>query len=300
MHPSTPALSSRFALPKHSLLTRAFVVNRRPPSRASVGQQRHRQAVVAARAARRRVTAAAPNRSRTPSSAASSASPVAVEREGRAAPRRRRPGCRTATPTSVSPARAGCRGTASASRPRATVEHGVGRRRGPGSVWDRVARVKSSKRSRSMTVRPTRPAARMRRVTRSTRAIDRGVDARAAVAAADRPRARCEPIDPRRRPTCTGRGSRLWARACRWRPECRAEHRRPAPPRGRRATSPTVVMPRSCSLAAVTLPDAPQPLDRQRVEEVPARPRAAPPAARRAWPRRWPPWPGTWCGPRRR
>ena len=36
------------------------------------------------------------------------------------------------------------------------------------SVWERVMRVKSPKRIRSTTVRPTRSAARMRRVTRST------------------------------------------------------------------------------------------------------------------------------------
>ena len=31
----------------------------------------------------------------------------------------------------------------------------------------------------------------------------------------------------------------------------------------------------------------------------PARRRAPRPGGRRAWPHRWPPWPGTWCGPRR-
>ena len=36
-----------------------------------------------------------------------------------------------------------------------------------------------------------------------------------------RPSARCEPIDRRRRPTCTGRGSRLCASACRCRPDAR-------------------------------------------------------------------------------
>ena len=34
-----------------------------------------------------------------------------------------------------------------------------------------------------------------------------------------RPSARCDPIEPRRRPVRTGRGSRLCARACRWRPD---------------------------------------------------------------------------------
>ena len=37
----------------------------------------------------------------------------------------------------------------------------------------------------------------------------------------ERPRARCDPIERRRRPTCTGRGSRLWARAWRCRPDAR-------------------------------------------------------------------------------
>ena len=48
----------------------------------------------------------------------------------------------------------------------------VGRAR----VCERVARVKSSKRSRSTTVRPTRPAVRIRRVTRSTSRDEHGVD----------------------------------------------------------------------------------------------------------------------------
>ena len=65
------------------------------------------------------------------------------------------------------------------------------------SVCERVARVKSSKRSLSTTVRPTRLALRIRRVTRSTSAIrsassSPGVHGR-------RPRARCEPIERRRR-----------------------------------------------------------------------------------------------------
>ena len=34
-----------------------------------------------------------------------------------------------------------------------------------------------------------------------------------------RPSARCDPIERRRRPTATGRGSRLWASAWRWRPD---------------------------------------------------------------------------------
>jgi hypothetical protein len=85
-----------------------------------------------------------------------------------------------------------------------------------GSVCERVAREKSSKRRRSTTVRPMQPAARIRRVTRSTRVI-----ATASIASGDlgdRPSARCEPIDRRRRRRWTGRGSRLWARVWRCRP----------------------------------------------------------------------------------
>ena len=75
------------------------------------------------------------------------------------------------------------------------------------NVCDLVARVKSLNRSRKITVRPTRRAVRNRRVMRSTRAtatasMSPGVFGR-------RPSAHCEPIERRRRPTCTGRGSRL-------------------------------------------------------------------------------------------
>ena len=70
---------------------------------------------------------------------------------------------------------------------------------------------KSSKRTRRTTVRPVRPAARIRPVTRSTSATSE-----ASTSASDfgeRPRACCAPIDRRRRRLSTGRGSRLWARA---------------------------------------------------------------------------------------
>ena len=134
-----------------------------------------------------------------------------------------------------------------------------------GSVCDRVAREKSSKRSRSTTVRPTRPAARIRRVTRSTSPTSDGVDG-VGRSSAQRPSARCEPIEPRRRPTCTGRGSRLWASAWRCRPDARPSIETSAASASR-ATSPTVVIPRSCSLPRGHRPDAPEPLDRQRVEE---------------------------------
>ena len=81
-----------------------------------------------------------------------------------------------------------------------------------------------------------------------------------------RPSARCEPIERRRRPTCTGRGSRLWARACRCRPAARPSIETSAASASP-ATSPTVVIPRSCSLSGGDRADAPQPLDRQRVQE---------------------------------
>ena len=112
---------------------------------------------------------------------------------------------------------------------------------------------------------PTRPASRMRRVTRSTSADELGVDARPATAAAGRARAAS------RSSAGAGRPAPAADRGC-----GRARGgagRTPGPSiatsaaSGSRATSPTVVMPRSCSFAAVTAPDAPQPLDRERMEE---------------------------------
>ena len=69
----------------------------------------------------------------------------------------------------------------------------------------------------------------------------------------ERPMARCDPIERRRRPTCTGRGSRLWARAWMCRPDARPSIDTSAAS-GRLATSPTVVIPRSWSFRAVTAP----------------------------------------------
>ena len=113
-------------------------------------------------------------------------------------------------------------------------------------------------------MRPTRPAARRRRVTRSTSATtsastdscDHG----------ERPRARCEPIDPRRRRRCTGRGSRLWASACRCRPVAGPSIATRAAS-GRSASRPTVVTPRVTELARGDRADAPEPLHRERVQE---------------------------------
>jgi len=119
------------------------------------------------------------------------------------------------------------------------------------SVCDRVARVKSSKRSRRTTVRPTRWAARRRRHTRSTSATS---DSSTSPAGLGRlPSARCAPIERRRRPTSTGRGSRLWARAWRCRPPAGPSIATSADS-GSSATSPTVWTPRACSLSAVTGP----------------------------------------------
>ena len=136
---------------------------------------------------------------------------------------------------------------------------------GPGSVCERVAREKSSKRSRSTTVRPTRPAARMRRVTRSTRPTS------VASMVAGRRRRPAERALRRRSsaaagPTCTGRGSRLWASAWRWRPDARPSMATSVASASW-ATSPTVVIPRSCSLAAVTGPTPQSRSTGERVEE---------------------------------
>ena len=106
--------------------------------------------------------------------------------------------------------------------------------------------------------------ARMRRVTRSTSATtsastdscDQG----------ERPRARCEPIEPRRRRPCTGRGSRLWASAWRCRPVARPSIATRASS-GTSASRPTVVMPRERSFAGGDRADAPEPLHLERVEE---------------------------------
>ena len=120
-----------------------------------------------------------------------------------------------------------------------------------GRVCERVAREKSSKRSRRTTVRPTRRAVRIRRVTRST-SVTRAVSM-AAADVGERPSARCAPIERRRRPTCTGRGSRLWASACRWRPEARPSSSTSSASDSA-ATWPTVAIPRAWSLRAVTGP----------------------------------------------
>ena len=166
-------------------------------------------------------------------------------------------------PSSVRP-RAATVGRASASRARAAARIGADaavRRR---MVRERVAAEWSSNRSRSTTVRPARPDARMWRVTRLT--SPSSTASRASGERGRRPTADWAPKVRCRRARRTGRGSRLWASACRYRPE-------PGPSRAtssassRAATSPTRVSPRRCSRAAVAGPTPPQALHRQAVQQ---------------------------------
>ena len=151
---------------------------------------------------------------------------------------------------SVSP-RSRMRGMAIASSDRAVTRIvwvcEVGRER----VCERVARAKSSKRSRNTIVRASRSPLRSRPATRSHRASSMAPSSDSG--RARRPNARCEPIDLRLRPVWTGRGSRWWASAwmCRPAPGPRIDTTAAS---GRPATSPTVPMPRSCSLPAVIGP----------------------------------------------
>ena len=100
-------------------------------------------------------------------------------------------------------------------------------------------------------MRHTRFPLRSRRVTRSTMAT-RVVS----ISSNDLgrvPSARCDPIERRRRPTRTGRGSRLCASACRCRPAARPSiHTRICSSSA--ATWPTVRSPRPWSFSAVTRP----------------------------------------------
>ena len=178
----------------------------------------------------------------------------------------------TAMPTSVRP-RSSISGAA-------VGEQAPGRRRGsapsrpsaPASVCERVARVKSSKRRRSTTVRPTRSAARMRRVTRSTRPTSEASSS--AAVRRRRPRARWEPIERRRGRACNGRGSRLWAEGVQVAPACPPSiaTSAPSPSAGHLADR---VDAAGVELGGGHGADAPQPLDRQRVQERRARRRAA-------------------------
>jgi hypothetical protein len=85
-------------------------------------------------------------------------------------------------------------GRAAASRPRAVARIASVRAVGPGSVYERVAREKSSNRSLRITV-PTRRAFRIRRVTRSTMPT-RTASTSFAVRRLQ-PVAHCEPIEQR-------------------------------------------------------------------------------------------------------
>ena len=168
----------------------------------------------------------------------------------------------------------------------------------PAVAWarlrEREAREKSPKRSRSVIVRPTSPDERIRRVTRSTSATST-----ASSSAGERarlPSADCEPSDRRRRRARTGRGSRLLAIAFRCQPTARPSIAASAGA-GHRRQVLDPVDPALVQLGGRGGPDAPQRLDRQRVQEGRLALGRAPPAGRPAWPRGWPPWPGAWCAP---
>ena len=166
-------------------------------------------------------------------------------------------------PISVRPRRS-IRGCASASRSRAAARTTEVRAVGAKSVHDRVAREKSSKRRRRTTVRPTRCAARTRRMTRST------IATRSASTSSGerrpRPRACCDPIERRRgRMTHPPRVAEVRERVqvAAGRPaEHRLErtlgHARQVADR-RDAAAP--------ELRGGRLPDAPHRLDGQRVQE---------------------------------
>ena len=147
--------------------------------------------------------------------------------------------------------RASIVGVAAASRDRASSRIVCVCAVAPDSVCERVAREKSAKRSRRTTVRHARRAERSRRASRSTSPM-----IKASSSSCDRgprPSARCPPIEPRRRPTSTRRGSRLCASAWIWRPPARPsiETRTSSPSP---ATWPTVVIPRLRSFSDVTRP----------------------------------------------
>ena len=184
----------------------------------------------------------------------------------------------TATPIRVRPLRS-IIGVAAASSARARGEDrlGLGRRRGASCATGSPAR---SRRSAGAGPRsgPTRPAARIRRVTRSTSADQAGVDLGG--------RARPAAERPLRRRSSAGGGARARPRVAvvgegvQVRGRRPAEQRRPAPPRRAAATWPTVAMPAVAQLAGGHRADAPEPLDRQRVQErelpVGRRPRSRP------------------------
>ena len=176
-------------------------------ARSSVGQERHRPARVAAEQDRAR--------DRRGAEAVSDRVDGGVDRL--AGPRsswrvRSSSSIATEQPISVMPRRS-ISGVAVARSARAVTRIACVLAVANGSVCERVARSKSPKRRRSTTVRPTRRAARRRRVIRST--IPTSVASTVSAECRPRPSARCEPIEPRRRPVSTRRKSRLWASALR-------------------------------------------------------------------------------------
>ncbi len=198
----------------------------------------------------------------------------------------------TANPTSVRP-RSAIIGAAAATSCRAVTRMVCVEEVAHGNVRDRVARPKSLNRNRNVTVRPVRPAARIRAGDPVDQVDHHRVDlgGRHGVAgAAKRALSAHRPsADARRDPTLIDVARQ------------RAYSRRPiAPPTSEAsvdslssATSATVAMPCACSLSAVLAPDAPEPVHRQRVQEVELAVRAAPAAGHPAWLPGWRPWRGT-------
>ena len=172
------------------------------------------------------------------------------------------PSSRLATemPTSVMPSRSivGIAAARSSSSPRGWSRCSPSSGRG---LWS-VAREKSSKRSRSMTVRPTRPPAH-----RARDALDQsdrdGVDR---VGRPEPGRARRDPIEPRRRRGLNPAGVAVVGERVEL-PSlslAEVEHERPS---GRGCDSPTVPIPSVRSLLAVTSP-TPQSRSTGGVEET--------------------------------
>ena len=135
---------------------------------------------------------------------------------------------------------------------------------GRGSVCDRVARVKSSNRSRSTTVRPTRPAARSRRVTRSTSPISGRIELLGRASARGRAPLRADRAAPAPRPH--GARVEVVRERVQVAPGRAAEHRHEHGLRQQRDLA-DLRDPARAQLRGRDRPDAPEPLDRKRVEE---------------------------------
>ena len=235
----------------------------RPPRTRPGRAWADRRSAVSARAARRVVAGVDARRGGSwPGGGAAApdggSAPGGGARFGRGRPRRGSTGSASWTarssvrlpsvsPISVMPRRR-MSGSAAASSSRATTRSASVRAVASGSVCDRVARSKSSNRSRSVTVRQTRRAPRSRRASLSTRPIS--ITSSSAGVRAPRPSARWAPIERRRRRVSTRRGSRLCESACSWRPEARPTTRTSVASASW-ATSPTVRIPRAWSFAAV-------------------------------------------------